>query len=156
MEENVDLNQLHHFIISAKAATYVGDGKQAAPCRPNSHDLSYSDGDYRYLDSYFGGSDFIGEEVVYLCDEPVWGMNYYGSILNPDRINAAEAGKMIKESLTGMYAAGRFLGGWEHKSGQLVYYDSSKGDLSHFSGYEWIEKDGEKVYELFYHGGLIH
>jgi len=151
----MDLRQLHDFIVTAKAATYVGDGKPVSSCRTNSHDLSYSEGEYRYLDSYFGGSDFIGEEVVYKSDEPVWGMNYYGSILKPEMISAAEAGAMIKDSLTRMYAAGRFLGGWEHESDHLIYHDTSEGDLTHFTGYEWIDVDGDKVYELFYHGGLI-
>jgi len=151
----MDLKQLGDFIISAKSATYVGSGKPTASCRSGSHDLSYTDGDFWYLDSYFGGSDFIGEEVVYHSGEPVWGMNYYGSILVAEKITAAEAGAMIKDSLSLMYATGRFLGGWDHTSGKLVYHDTSEGDLTHFTGYEWIEKDGEKVYELYYHGGLI-
>jgi hypothetical protein len=151
----MDLEKLHNFIVSAKAATYVGDGNQSESCREGSHDLLYEEGDYRYLDSYFGGSEFIGEEVVYYQNEPVWGMNYYGAVLDPQKITAVEAGAMIKTSLSHMYAEGRFLGGWQHSKGDLVYNDSSKGDLSHFTGYEWIEKDAIKVYELFYHGGLI-
>ena len=63
---------------------------------------------------------------------------------------------MIKASLTRMYAAGRFLGGWEHKLEHLVYHDTSEGESTHFIGYEWIEKDGKKVHELFYIEGLIH
>ena len=151
----MDLKQLHDFIISAKSATYVGDGQPTESSRPNSHDLCFSEDDYFYLDSYFGGSDFIGEEVVYHSGKPVWGMNYYGAVLEAEKITAAEAGAMIKESLSRMYESGRFLGGWEHKSGDLVYHDTSEGDLTHFTGYEWIEKEGEKVYELHYHGGII-
>ncbi len=151
----MDLDKLHSFIVSAKAATYVGDGNQSESSREGSHDLIYVEGDFRYLDSYFGGSDFIGEEVVYYQNQPVWGMNYYGTLLKPHKITAVETGKMIKASLSRMYAEGRFLGGWKHTEGDLLYHDSSEGDLSHFTGYEWIEKDGEKVYELFYHGGLI-
>ena len=151
----MDLDQLHDFILSAKAASYVGGGQPVEACRAKSHDLAFSQGLFRYLDSYFGGSDFIGEEVVYEEELPVWGMNYYGTILKPEKITAAEAGAMIRASLAPMYALGRFLGGWNHKLGDLVYHDSSNGDLTHFTGYEWIERDGEKVYELFYHGGLI-
>ena len=152
----MNLKHLYDFILSAKSATYVGGGDPAPPCRTKSHDLVFQQGDFYYLDSYFGGSDFIGEEVVYHSDHPIWGMNYYGSILIPERISAAQAGAMIKISLSQMYAAGRFLGGWTHSSEELVYHDSSEGNLTHFTGYEWIEKSGEKVYELFYHGGLIH
>ncbi|MFW5713595.1 MAG: DUF5680 domain-containing protein [Brevefilum sp.] len=151
----IDLDVLHAFILEAKAATYVGGGLPVKPCRENSHDLAFSCGPFRYLDSYFGGQDFIGEEVVYHHNDTVWGMNYYGSVLKPDVLTGAEAGAMIKTSLSKMYAQGRFLGGWQHTRDDLVYIDSSKGDLSHFTGYEWIEKDGVKVYELYYHGGLI-
>lgn len=151
----IDLDQLHDFIVSAKAATYVGDGEAAVSCREGSHDLVYNQGDFRYLDSYFGGANFIGQEVIYLQNQPVWGMNYYGRILIPEKITAAEAGAMIKASLSRLYANGRFLGGWMYHQGDLTYHDTSNGDLSHFTGCERIEKDGEKVYELIYHGGLI-
>ncbi|MDY6867922.1 MAG: hypothetical protein SVT56_08450 [Chloroflexota bacterium] len=57
----LDLDLLHDFIVTAKAPTYVGDGTPAEPCRPESHDLIFGKGDFRYRDSYFGGSDFIGE-----------------------------------------------------------------------------------------------
>ena len=151
----IDLEPLHAFIVEAKAATYVGDGQAASPCRVKSHDLAYVREPFKYLDSYFGGQDFIGEEVVYHQDEPVWAMNYYGIVLKPELISAAEAGRMIKASLSKLYADGRFLGGWEYTLSGLTYHDTSQGDLSRFIGYEWIEQDGVKVYELHYHGGLI-
>jgi hypothetical protein len=152
----LDLDQLHEFILAAKAATYVGDGTPAEPCRPKSHDLVFSQGDFSYRDSYFGGSDFIGEEVVYHKGEPVWGMNYYGVILQPEKIDAAEVGKMIKASLSRLYTEMRFLGGWQYQQEELTYHDTSTGNLTRFTGREWIEKSGEKLYELVYHGWLIH
>ena len=63
--DNETLKKLNYFIVKAKAATYVGGGARGAACRPGSHDLEFADGDWSYLDSYFGGRDFIGEEVVY-------------------------------------------------------------------------------------------
>ena len=151
----MNLDELNDFILAAKAATYVGDGQSALSCRPESHDLAYQAGDYQYLDSYFGGSDFIGEEIVYHQGKPVWGMNYYGILKEPEVITAAEVGRMIKDSLSLMYREGRFLGGWHHAQGNLTYHDASQGDLTCFSGREWIEKDGQTLYELTYHGGMI-
>ena len=151
----MNLDKLHNFIVAAKAATYVGDGQTAASCRPESHDLAYQAGDFQYLDSYFGGSDFIGEEIVYHQGNPVWGMNYYGVLIEPDLITAAEVGSMIKDSLSLMYREGRFLGGWLYTQGDLTYHDTSHGDLTKFNGREWIEKDGPVLYELVYHGGMI-
>ena len=102
-----------------------------------------------------GGVDFIGEEVIYYKGEPVWAMNYYGRILEPGMISAAEAGQIIKQSLTEMYKEGRFLGGFLHDTGNGVYHDTSEGDVTSFTGKEWITRQGAIVYDLVYHGGLI-
>ncbi len=150
-----NLEQLHTFIVQAKAATYVGDGVKSPSCRPASHDLRFAAGDFAYLDSYFGSADFIGQEVVYHRNRPVWAMNYYGRILEPSLISAAEAGQMIRASLSSMYRQGRFLGGFEYTLDDKTYQDVSAGDLTSFTGQESISRQDIRVYELIYHGGLI-
>ena len=151
----MDIQELNAFIVRAKAATYVGDGEQVTPCRLGSHDLRFSDGDWTYHDSYFGGADFIGEEVVYFAEKPVWAMNYYGRILRDELLSAAEAGQMIKASLSRMYQQGRFLGGFEHTENNLTYVDTSEGEADSFRGRELIRRGEEVAYELVYHGGII-
>ncbi len=155
MDTKFSLQQLNHFIVRAKAGTYVGDGKKAESCRPGSHDLKFQEGAFSYLDSYFGSMDFIGQEVVYYEDEPIWAINYYGKILEPEKISAAEAGQIIKESLSRLYQAWRFLGGFEHVTGKGIYTDTSQGDPESYTGLEWITREDIRVYELLYHGGLI-
>jgi hypothetical protein len=151
----LSIDELNTFIVRAKANTYVGDGKKITPSRPASHDLMFQDGDFKYLDSYFGGTDFIGQEVVYYRDQPLWAMNYYGRIIKPDLINASQAGQIIKASLTEMYKTGRFLGGFENAFGEFIYTDTSEGNAHSFIGKEWITCQNQRVYELLYHGGLI-
>ena len=153
--DELSLEQLEAFIITAKAATYAGNGKRAEPTRPGSIDLSYEDGDLLYRDSYFGTGDFIGEEVVWYKGEPIWAMNYYGYILVPEELSAEESGKVIKESLTALYSEGRFLSGFKHQTSLGIYIDTNVGDVSNFHGLEWTERGGERLYELRYHGGLI-
>ncbi|NLX11719.1 MAG: hypothetical protein GXY36_18900 [Chloroflexi bacterium] len=149
------IDSLHAFILRAKTATYVGGGAKLLPYRLGSKDLQFRDGDWAYHDSYVGESDFMGEELVYYQDQVVWGMNYFGRILRPDLTTAAEMGQMIMQSLSRMYAEGRFLGAFEHSAGSLRYVDSNSGDVTFFTGLETIYRDDEPVYELVYHGGLI-
>jgi hypothetical protein len=149
------LKELNAFIVRAKSVSYVGDGQRVPACRPGSHDLKFSEGDWSYLDSYFGGRDFIGEEVVYYQGKPVWAMNYYGRILRTDLITPAQAGQVIKASLSKMYLEGRFLGGFEYQHEGFTYTDTSEGEVTSFRGREFISQIGETVYELFYHGGVI-
>ena len=152
---NMNIVDLNAFIVRAKAATYVGNGEPTAPCRLGSHDLLYEDDRWVYHDSYFGGLDFIGEEVVYFEGKPVWAMNYYGRILRADLISAAQAGQMIKANLSRMYQEGRFLGGFEHTELEFTYIDASNGTVDSFRGRELIRRGQVTAYELDYHGGLI-
>lgn len=72
------------FLVRAKVNTYAGDGDLSASSRPNSKDLHYIEGDISYIDSYFESTDFIGEEVVFENEKPIWGMNYHGKMLVTD------------------------------------------------------------------------
>jgi hypothetical protein len=152
---NLSPTELHSFIVRAKAATYVGGGDKTPSCRTASHDLQFVDGDWSYLDSYFGGTNFIGEETVWYAGSPVWVMNYYGYILRPELITPSQAGQMIKASLSRMYIENRFLGRFHHSEGEFTYFDTNEGEFSRFTGREWIQRNGIKTYELVYHGGLI-
>lgn len=82
-------------------------------------------------------------------------MNYYGRILRLDLISPAQAGQVIKASLSKMYSEGRFLGGFEYRHAGFIYFDTSAGDVTSFRGREYISRRGETAYELLYHGGLI-
>lgn len=151
----VEHSALESFILEAKRACYVGDGRKAAPSRRGSHDLVHGRGEFAYRDSYFGGTDFQGQEVVWLGREPVWAMSYSGYVLAPELIDAARAGATIKAALSAMYAEGRFLGGFEWAGPHGVYTDTSRGDVARFSGREWISVAGVEAYALDYFGGLI-
>ena len=151
----LDSATLNEFIVEAKAATYVGGGVPRLPCRPGAHDIGYERGAWRYLDSYFGGTDFAGQEVVWLADEPVWAMNYFGCVIAPDLIDGRAAGAVIMAALSAMYRQGRFLGGMEFDHPFGRYIDRSDGDCNRFSGHECIMVDGRKAYMLDYRGGLI-
>ncbi|OAE47221.1 DUF5680 domain-containing protein [Agrobacterium tumefaciens] len=147
---------LEEFIVQAKSNTYVGGGDQsAAPTRPGSHDLSYREGDWHYIDSYFGGTDFIGQEVVWHLGVPVWAMSYYGRILRPDMIDGTTAGEVIQRSLSMLYREGRFLGGFTHPVDDLTYVDTNTGDFNSFTGLERIYRGHVETYRLDYHGGII-
>lgn len=151
-----DLAELNDFIVIAKAETYVGDGERLPSCRSGSHDIGYANGRWRYLDSYFGGTDFAGQELVWHDDEPVWAMNYFGRIVESDLINGRNAGMVIKSALLRLYLdEKRFLGGYEFEHAYGRYVDNSSGDCAHFIGHEVILVNERKAYELDYRGGLI-
>jgi hypothetical protein len=152
----LNLIDLHAFAIRAKKATYIGSGAKAPSSRLGSHDLTYAEGDWRYRDSYFGGTDFLGQEVIWLRDTPVWAMNYHGYILRDDLSDAAKAGATLKEALAQPNTQGRLLDNliWQGPFG--LYAITSSGNITRFKGRETITVAGTVAYALDYQGGLIN
>ena len=146
---------LHEFVVKAKANSYVSRAPKCLPSRLGSQDIQFQDGQYHYLDSYYGGTDFIGQEVVVHEATPIWAMNYYGRIIEPSIYDSERAGNVIIESLSKLYKSGTFLGNSSNDTEWGTYVDTNEGDVTCFSGYEWIEWHETKVFELKYHGGLI-
>ena len=151
----MQVSELEQFIVRAKTATYAGSSAVEVGSRPGTVELAYAEGAYGYRDSYAGGSDFLGREVVTFEERPVWALGYYGYLLRPELIDAGRAGAVVKASLTALYTEGRFLGGFRSTQGEDVYVDTSTGEVTRFEGREWIERAGVRVYELVYHGGLV-
>ncbi len=148
--------ELAEFLREANKNTYANVGaNKASSLRPNSEDYHYEKGDLTYHDTYFGARDFIGEEIVYKAGKPVWGMNYYGTVLNPT-ITTADAYKILRPAL--MKDSGDLLpvrGPQSYTEGTSTYTNRVDGTLEAFSGEENILISGQLVYRGLFHGGFI-
>ena len=138
------------FLIRAKKATYAGKGNEAVSSRPNSHDLQYAEGSLKYIDTYLGGDKFAGQEALWENDVPFWAMNYAGRV-----IGGSFSGDFLKEALLLVPQGSPFRGPAEYSSGDYTYKCEVSGDFHWFYGYEEISLTGNKIYELFFHGGKI-
>jgi hypothetical protein len=71
--DNLLEDVLAHFLDEANKSTYAKkDAAKVKPLRPNSEDYHFEKDDLIYHDTYFGGRNFIGEEIVYQNQTPVW------------------------------------------------------------------------------------
>jgi len=142
---------LKGFIIQSRKNTYAGDaGLVSPPLIENSKQLEYKEGDHLYRDVYFPGKkNFIGMEVVYRKNKPIWAMNYFGHTEDPKVFN------FLKEALFKRAEICRFGGGTKFDRDPYSYIDIGQGSLSRFSGEERIFIDGDPVYTLRYQGGKI-
>ena len=110
-----------------------------------------------YHDTYFGGINFMGEEVVYEHEEtPIWGMNYYGITLDKNLTEEA-MDKVLRPALmlVGSDDTIPVRGPKQYTNGEYMYTFEVTGDLSCFEGEESIYKNGKKIYTLKCHGGII-
>ena len=143
-------NHIIPFLLRAKQATYAGGGAESTPSRPASHDLCYSEGDLKYIDTYLGSSKFAGEEAVWQNGVPTWAMNYLGRV-----IASGFSGDFLKAALLQATEASPYRGPERYESGDYLYACNVKGEFHWFYGYEEIFFKGKKVYECAFHGGDI-
>jgi hypothetical protein len=138
------------FLIKAKKATYAGKGAQIESSRPNSHDLQYSEGILRYIDTYIGGSKFAGEEALWNENKPFWSMNYIGRVIGDNF-----SGDFLKEALLNVPEEYPFRGPLQFENGDYSYCCKINGDFHWFNGIEEIYFKEIKIYECIFHGGDI-
>ena len=80
----MDEGEVIKFLGEAKIRGYAS-GKPYSPGRIEGFkEFSYVDGKLKYTDMYSGSIFFIGQETIFDNNIPVWGMMYYGGILNDD------------------------------------------------------------------------
>ena len=148
--------KLEEFLKEAHRATYANkNAEKVEALRPGSHDYHFEQGEFTYHDTYFGGRDFMGEEIVYQSGKPVWGMNYHGYVLK-DEISTEDATKILRPAL--IQDVGDMLpvrGPREYAEGDSQYANKQEGTLERFSGIEEIFLSDKPVYRCLYHGGGI-
>ncbi|MDQ0088698.1 hypothetical protein J2T12_002108 [Paenibacillus anaericanus] len=143
--------EFRDFLVEAKRNSYASGNNGVASSRPGTKDILYTKGNYSYLDSYFGGLHFSGQEIVRLNKTAVWGMNYHGRTANP----VQRFPEFLLECLMLVCQDAPYRGPASHRNKDFEYECSWNGDLVQFSGEERIMYKGEEIYHLFFHGGEI-
>lgn len=156
MKNTIDLTELASFLDEANKHTYADkDAKRAVSLRPASDDYHFEKGNLVYHDTYFGSRDFIGEEIVYKDNKPVWGMNYYGYVLNDD-VSTEDATAILRPALMQEYDdILPVRGPSEYIVENSRYTNEVEGILGRFLGTEQIYLNEKLVYRCWYHGGFI-
>ncbi len=150
--------EVRDFLMEAKKQTYANEMvKKLEPSRNGSNDYEYSRDGMTYHDTYFGGTHFIGEEVVYVNDNiPIWGMNYYGVTLD-ENLSEEAMDKVLRPALmqVGSDDILPVRGPRKFVNEEYTYTFHVKGDMDYFEGEETIHKNELKIYQLKCHGGRI-
>lgn len=145
-----DLQQLIAFRLEANRNTYAAFMNETTSTRLDSHDYTYSSGDYTYYDTYVGGEQFAGQEAIWHRGKARYAMNYLGRVLGQQF-----SGNFLKEALRQADTAMPYRGPKFYQSGQYLYRCSVVGDFTWFQGFEEIYCGEEKQYECCFHGGLM-
>lgn len=163
MEQDKSIKILIDFLIEAKKQTYAnGDVKKTSSSRLGSNDYHYEkeiEGKMmKYHDTYFGGTKFMGEEVVYQgSDIPKWGMNYYGVTID-DTLSEEAMDKALRPALMKVGEDMSVIpvrGASRFENEGYIYTFKTEGTIENFTGIEEIYKEGKLIYRLRCNGGII-
>lgn len=141
------------FLLKAKQNTYASGKAPDRSSRPASHDLTFVEEPYLYIDTYLGGYAFAGEEAVWYASTPIWSMNYYGKMLSPDIPDGFSS--FLKNALMRVPPEEPYRGPAEYTEGNFLYQCAVSGDPGWFKGEEVIFHEGKPVYRLDFHGGEV-
>ena len=144
------IDAIMDFRLEANRNTYAGFSNEVEAARPSAHDYKYEKGNFTYIDTYVGGEIFAGEEAVFESGTAVYAMNYCGRVLD-----APFSGDFLKEALRAATRDLPYRGPEHYSDGEYTYTAKVSGDVSWFQGYEEICYHDKKVYECFFHGGLV-
>ena len=153
-----EIKTLTDFLTRAHHATYANvSSLKVTALRPGSKDYEFTEGDLQYHDTYFGGKKFIGAEVVYFKEKPVWGMNYYGRGLLAE-MPESYFDAVLRPALMETPWEKLPVRGPEHFTGGDFTYTMSfvtEGNIELFSACEKIFLKEDLIFENFVHGGWI-
>ena len=149
---------IEDFLIEAKKKTYANESApKIESTRLNSKDYEYKKENMIYHDTYFGGTNIIGEEVVYVNNQTYWAMNYYGTTLD-ETIGEEAMDKALRPALMKVGEDVNVIpvrGPKKFVNGEYKYTFDVSGDINYFNGIEAVYKNDVKIYELKCTGGLI-
>ena len=149
-DNETDIDRLVAFRLEANVNTYAAYMNEVDSTRLDSHDFTYNNGSYTYHDTYVGREQFAGEEAIWYEGKSQYAMNYIGRVLNQNF-----SGDFLKEALCKADKKMPFRGPEYYQSGQYIYKCNVVGDFTWFQGYEEIFCNDVKVYECFFHGGIM-
>lgn len=158
----IDLRELSQFLVKAKKNGYAGSNeKKRIP--DGSKVYIFQEGDFHYTDTYWGSNQAPGFEIVRWQrpeGQGIWFMSYSGGMRSKfwgDRDLTKKVYIHLKDSLLKVSENIPFRGPKINISDEFLYGMRVNGDVSRFSGDEWITdiKTKEIVFTQDFIGGLV-
>lgn len=143
--------ELSNFLVYARANTYAS-GKEAETGEGKHYFIEK--GEFTYRDVYYDQEKiFQGQEVIFKHKKPVWSCSYRGSVLSDEKTH--EIFFFLRQCLSELKFTARLSFVSNFSFDKWHYQCNGLGSFEEFSGQEFIEYEGIKVYLMQYFGGII-
>jgi len=151
----IDKKRLCKFLVEAKKSTYAaGETAKEIVENDKSTTLVFENGNLKYHDNYFGGEPFGGREVVFLQNQSIYIMTYYG-LVDKSVSDFKPVYKVLQKALSLIPENYPFRGPKEYVDDELIYKNNYTGEIDNFFGEETISRAGKEIYKARYIGGFV-
>ncbi len=146
---------LKSFIFEAKSEALARDGRGEESTRSDGGLGFYFElGEFSYRDTYYGFSPFAGQELVWIRNKPLWVTNYFAEFVSV-KVTRHDIFRFQHQALVAQNRELPFRGPTDFALGSFHYNSITSGDMEYFSGSERIGFEGEPVFILHFHGGML-
>lgn len=119
------------------------------------YEIIYEENKWLFIDYWFGGNPFSGQESVSYAGKAMWAMQYRGGVPENASVAHEEVFSFLKKALAQCSADEPLRGPAEFAEDGWYYTNTWSHDLSEFTGHEEITYKGEIVHITDYFGGLV-
>ncbi|MGC9603584.1 MAG: DUF5680 domain-containing protein [Minisyncoccia bacterium] len=116
--------------------------------------IVYRKGHYLVVDRYTGDEQYIGESITLYRRRPIFGLNYYGKILD-SKFKPRDVFDFLKKALVAGAGRTPYRGLDKFKENGFLYRNSFTEKRRIVKGEEKIFYKNKLIYIQAYHGGLI-
>ncbi|MDA3900607.1 MAG: DUF5680 domain-containing protein [Spirochaetes bacterium] len=145
------------FLTEAKRQTYASGENGVKEILPDgAMIMRYGCNPLTYVDRFFGGEPYIGEEILFNEDQAIWGMNFTGRLIGAGIDMRDRVYGFLQEALREKLVDAPTRGPEKHTRAGYTYKTHMQGTMEFFNGYEEILFGTDVVYNGYYHGGTIN
>lgn len=149
-------NDLISFLLKANKSGYADPNAEIKNNDyDNSHEIIYRDGDWVFMDYYYGGNPFSGQENIIYKKKTVWAMQYRGGMVEGFEGMTNDTFEFLKKALMLCDRNEPVRGPKEFCDGDWRYENDWTHDIAEFRGNEKIWYGGQLVHEVNYFGGSV-
>ena len=146
--------QLRKFLFKTTQCGYGNPDTQIEQALDGANVIDFQEGDWRMLDTYYGGQPYAGQEVIYYRDTAVWAMQYRGWLLSIE-LPTSQIYNFLRKALLAAPAEYPYREPKELIQDDLVYRNQWRGDIDNFEGEEAIILNSQEIYKGAYFGGNV-
>lgn len=144
-----DITELSRFILVARNSFL--NGQENTPLENlNTHEATFSEGEMVYHRSYMGIRTLIGREIVFLNEQPIWGLSFMGTAIQDD-LEPKKILRFLNIFLLLTYPKDKI----SSEQNGYKFDNVTDGDITHFNGELSITSEKDIVFKFHYFGGMI-